>query len=105
GNYTQEVYEFTKPREARHIYSGKGRGGLGVPYLSRPTKTNRVGATLFTIGVDAGKSSIMHRLRLEDEGPGFCHFPREADRGYDEEYFMGLLAERQSTNTVAGEPR
>src|SRR5699024_3437209 len=25
----------------------------------------------------------------------FCHFPREADRGYDEEYFMGLLAERQ----------
>ncbi len=95
GNYTQEVYEFTKPREARHIYSGKGRGGLGVPYLSRPTKTNRVGATLFTIGVDAGKSSIMHRLRLEDEGPGFCHFPREADRGYDEEYFKGLLAERQ----------
>src|SRR5699024_12471795 len=87
-----EVYEFTKPREARHIYSGKGRGGLGVPYLSRPTKTNRVGATLFTIGVDAGKSSIMHRLRLEDEGSGFCHFPIEADRGYDEEYFMGVFS-------------
>lgn len=95
GNYTQEVYEFTKPRESRNIFSGKGRGGLGVPYLSRPTKTNRVGATLFTIGVDAGKSVIMHRLRLEDEGAGYCHFPRESDRGYDEEYFKGLLAERQ----------
>lgn len=102
GNYTQEVYEFTKPREARHIYSIKGKGGLGVPYLSRPTKTNRVGATLFTIGVDAGKSTIMHRLSLDDEGAGFCHFPREADRGYDENYFKGLTAEKQQREFKQG---
>lgn len=94
GNHTKEVYEFTKPREHRKIFSGKGRGGLGVPYLSRPSNTNRIKATLFTIGVDAGKSSIMHRLKIEERGPGYCHFPRDADRGYDEGYFKGLLAER-----------
>lgn len=95
GNYSAEVNEFTKAREHRNIFSGKGRGGLGVPFISRPTKGNRVGATLFTLGVDAGKSVIMHRLRLEDEGPGYCHFPRDSDCGYDAEYFKGLLSERQ----------
>lgn len=94
GNHTQEVYEFTKPREARRVFSIKGRGGVGVPFLSKPTRHNRVGAALFTIGTDAGKSTIMARLKVEDEGPAYCHFPRQAEKGYNEEYFKGLLAEK-----------
>lgn len=94
GNYTTEVYEFTKPREYRRIFSIKGRGGPGVPFISKPTKSNKVGAHLFTLGVDSGKANIMARVKLEDEGPGYCHWPREADRGYDEAYFKGFLSEK-----------
>src|SRR5690606_32350508 len=31
---------------------------------------------------------------IEEEGPGYCHFPRNSEAGYDLEYFRGLLSER-----------
>ena len=37
----------------------------------------------------------MDRLKLAEPGPGFCHFPREDGRGYDEKYFKGLTSEKK----------
>ena len=43
----------------------------------------------------------MQRLKVEEEGPGFCHFPKDekgkpySPRGYDEKYFKGLTSEKQ----------
>lgn len=105
GHYTTEVYEFTKPREHRRIFSVKGRGGVGIPFISKPTRTNRVGAALFTIGVDAGKANIMARCRIEDEGPGYCHWPRQSEKGYGEEYFKGLLSEKVIFKYVNGQTK
>ena len=31
---------------------------------------------------------------MQEEGPNYCHFPREKDRGYTQEYFKGLTAEK-----------
>ena len=94
GHYTTEVYEFCKPREARRIFAIKGRGGAGIPLVSKPSRGNRAGAALFTVGVDSGKSTLMSRVKIEDEGPGFCHWPRDAEKGYDADYFKGLLSEK-----------
>lgn len=105
GHYTTEVYEFTKPRENRRIFAIKGRGGVGVPFISKPTRTNRIGAALFSIGVDAGKSTIMARLKIEDEGPGYCHWPRQIERGYDEEFFKGLVSEKLVYKYVNGQTK
>lgn len=93
GEYTAHVYRYTKAREGLRIFSVKGRGGMGVPLLNNPTRNNTEGANLFSLGVDSGKSLVMSRLRIEDEGAGFVHYPRQAERGFNENFFQQLTAE------------
>lgn len=105
------VYAYTKPRQPRAI-SVRGEGGLGKPFIKGAgslTKSNQ--ARLFTLGVDTGKEEIVNRLVVEKPGPGFCHFPcgeplpdgsNAAVRGYDEEYFKGLTAERRIVKAKNG---
>ena len=63
-------------------------------------------ARLQTIGVDSGKEEIVNRLLVNVVGPGYCHFPKlengAVTRGYDEEYFKGLTAERRITKSKHG---
>lgn len=94
GHYTTEVYKFCKEREHRRVFAIKGVGGYGKPFISKPTRNNRERAALFSLGVDNGKETILSRLKMKEDGPGYCHFPKEADRGYDENYFKGLTSEK-----------
>ena len=59
---------------------------------------------MFMLGVDTGKSLLLQRLLLEDEGPGYCHFPKDEGRGYDESFFIGLTAEKQVLTYKKGRP-
>lgn len=104
GHFTNQVYRFCKTRSARRIFAIKGKGGAEVPYYNRPTTNNPVKCPLFTLGVDTGKSLLLDRLKIEltdekgnevEHAPGYCHFPRERDKGYTKEYFKGLTSERQ----------
>jgi len=107
SNYASDyVYAYTKPRQPRAI-STRGMGGLGKPFVSAAssfTKSNR--ARLVTFGVDTGKEEIVNRLIVDKVGPGYCHFPKLANgeqaRGYDEEYFKGLTAERRVVKAKHG---
>jgi phage terminase large subunit GpA-like protein len=94
GLLTESVYKYTKPREARRIFSSKGRGGDGVPLVARPNRVGRYKAILYILGVDAGKSIVTSRLQLQDEGPGYVHVPRDTEKGCGKEYCMQLGAER-----------
>lgn len=94
GHFANEVYKFCKPRTARRIFAIKGKGGAEVPYFNKPTKSNREKTPLFSIGVDTGKSLLFQRLSVENEGPSYCHFPKENDKGYNESYFKGLTSEK-----------
>ena len=93
GAYTSYVYRYTKAREHLRYFSIKGRGGADVPFISNPSKNNTEGATLFSLGVDSGKSLVMSRLKIEDEGAGFVHYPRQAEKGFNEVFFQQLTAE------------
>lgn len=95
GHFTNEVYKFCKARESQMLFAIKGKGGEGVPLLNRPSTSNVAKAKLVTLGVDIGKSLIYGRLALTEEGGGYCHFPKEEDRGYNEAYFAGLTAEKR----------
>ena len=94
GHHTDQVYRFTAERWERKIWSIKGKGGADVPYIRNPTTNNRVKTPLFIIGVDAGKALLYQRLRHETKGPNYCHFPLNEEAGYDEQYFIGLTAEK-----------
>jgi phage terminase large subunit GpA-like protein len=94
GHHTDQVYRFTKDRYERRIFAIKGKGGSEVPYIRNPSTSNRVKTPLFIIGVDAGKSLLYQRLKIETKGPNYCHFPSNEEAGYDEIYFKGLTSEK-----------
>lgn len=103
GHYTDEVYKFCKAREHRRIFAIKGKGGENVPFIGKPTRNNRQKAALFTIGVDDGKQLIISRLKVETENsPGYCFYPINKDRNYDEIYFTGLTSEKRRARYIRG---
>lgn len=95
GHFTLEVYRFCLPRWGRNIWAIKGGNRPELPYISNPSRNNRVKVPLFTLGVDTGKSLLYDRLKVEKPGAGYCHFPKGKGLGYDKLYFRGLTAEKR----------
>ena len=98
GHHTQQVYKYAKPRYGRRIFAIKGVGGEAKPLVGRPSTNNNMKCKLFPIGVDTAKEIVYSRLRIQEEGAGYCHFP--ADR--DDEYFKMLTAEQVVTRFHKG---
>jgi phage terminase large subunit GpA-like protein len=100
GHHTKKVYAYCSKREINRVWAIKGKGGDGVPYIRIPKKRNDAGAYLFILGVDVGKDEIVSRLKSTKEQDGYCHFPAEVEKGYDEVYFNGLTAEHKVKSTL-----
>lgn len=104
GHFTSEVYDFCKAREHRRVHAIKGKGGTGIPFINKPSKVGRQNVSLFTIGVNEGKDTIYANLKNEfEDKPGYCFFPVEKEKGYDEAYFVGLTGEYKRTRWVNGQ--
>lgn len=97
GHFTSESYKFLKKmeRKQKKIFGIKGMGGEGIPLINKISTNNVEKVRIFILGVDSGKEILMTRLKTVDEGPGYCHFPINADRGYDETYIKGLTSEQR----------
>ena len=108
GHYTQEVYEQCAKRIGKRVFAVKGKGGEGIPYISPPSKVKIVKedakgrkvvtgkAYLYIIGVDSGKEKIMSSLKVQEPGARYYHFPKQEEKGYDSNYFRGLLSEKMT---------
>lgn len=105
GHHTSTVYKYCKDREFRRVWAIKGKGGSGVSYINRPRRRNDEGAWLFTIGVDVGKDTLVSRLKAQPNQIGYCHFPIEEGKGYDQQYFDGLTAEHRVIRYANGQAR
>ena len=112
GHKTQSVYRQCRARQNKRVFAIKGVGGDGVPYTRPPSKVKIVingkavdQAWLYTIGVDAGKATIMDNIKVQESGAKYCHFPLGEDRGYDHTYFSGLLSEKLVLKTDRGRTR
>lgn len=93
GHFTQQVYQFVKPREGRRIFAIKGVGGAGRPIISRPSTANKGKIKLFSVGTDTVKELVHAQLNILEVGAGYCHFPISPE--YDEEFFKQLTAEER----------
>jgi len=102
GHYTQQVYKYVKPREGLRVYAIKGRSTVGSPVVNRPSKANLGKVSLFTIGTDTAKETIFARLKNNEPGAGYIHFP--VSPLFDEEYFAQLTGEKCTTKYVKGRP-
>jgi len=105
GFCTNEVYAYCRANEARRVWAIKGIGGAGRPFKTIPKSRNDAKVFVWPLGVDAGKDTVVGRLQIEFEGPGYCHFPIESERGYDQDYFEGLCSERRVTKYSGGQAR
>lgn len=94
GNFTNEVYQFTKQREKLRVFSIKGGSSSDRPLLNKPTKNNKAKAILFVLGVGKGKSLVYNRLKIQIPGAGYCHFPADPNSGYGVDYYSGLTNEK-----------
>lgn len=108
GHYTQEVYARCRQRKNKRVFAIKGKGGDGMPFVTPPHKVpikdnKRITCWLYTLGVDAGKETIMSSLKVQEPGAKYCHFPAGESYGYDGYYFTGLLSEKlELTQTRRG---
>lgn len=105
GHHKTSVYKFCKTREIRRVWAIKGSSLSGASFINRPKHRSSDCIWLFSIGVDVGKDTLTSNLQIEFEGPGYCHFPIEAEKGYDQAYFDGLTAEHRVTRWVKGQAR
>lgn len=102
GAHTKRVYDFCRGKEVRRIYAVKGSSSPGMPLISRPRKPTAQ-ITMFNVGTDTAKEIIYGRLKLKDFGPGFMHFTKSRESGYDEEYFRMLVSEKVSMRFRMGQ--
>ena len=107
GHFTQEVYTECRRRQAKRVFAIKGRGGEGIPIVNPPKRVairdnKRVTCWLYSLGVDAGKAIIYDTIQVQTPGPKYCHFPQGHDRGYDINFFNGLISERLVKKKTAG---
>ncbi len=113
GDHTAAAYRFARDRFRRRLPTGqktwlfavKGRAGDRLIWpraVSRAKKATEAGVQLYIVGVDTAKDLVANRLRLQIDGPGYCHYPLD-DR--PEDFFKQLTAERRTVRWVKGEPR
>lgn len=122
GHYADAVYDYCYRNMAKQRFAIKGASTPGVPlihkYVKVPlfsnrnkrksTKRTKTAKTipLVLLGTDSGKQYIMDRLAIETPGSKFYHFPLDRaddnpvaetlwNRGYDDIYFKGLIAEQR----------
>lgn len=106
GHFTQTVYEECRKRKSKKVFAIKGRGGEGIPIVNPPKRVairdnKRVTCWLYSLGVDAGKAIIYANVQVQTPGARYMHFPKGSDRGYDLNYFNGLISERLTKKKTA----
>lgn len=93
--FSDPVYRYVRPRQPTEIgpgvYALKGSSTPGSAIVTN--RRPKDGICLKLIGTDTAKQIIHARLKLEQQGPRFMHFPIGC--GYDEEFFLQLGAEAQ----------
>jgi len=107
GYNTSMVYAFCEKK--RWAFPTKGVSGMGRPLIEdelrrrqRLRRRRKKGAAAEPLGVDQGKALVYSRLKLTVPGPGFVHFPQQAD--FDDEYFSQLAGEKLVTKVRGTRP-
>ncbi len=100
GYLPHEVYKFTGPRRRRHVYATKGvnTGMLCNKGTWQGDKGKGGRAILRTVNVDDAKTIIFKRLKIEEPGPGYCHFPDH----YTDNHFKQLTNEEKREKRKSG---
>lgn len=110
GHCTGEVYQYCRERMPNNFVAIKGASQRGKPPIGRESKvdlnvkgkTIKKGASVYSVGTDTIKDTLLGRIKHNEPGAGYIHFGKSAT--FD--YFDQLTAERKITRyTRNGMPR
>lgn len=90
GDFTDEAYRFTAPREKRWIFASKGYDKPRALVATGKTRDKQTGAKLMILGVDEAKGRLYSMIKGEKEGPGYVHLNMKATA----EFCRQLIAEK-----------
>ncbi len=79
----------------------RARAHTATPIANPMDKKRSLRGKPVMLGVDTAKDTIHARLKVDEPGPGYCHFPED----YDEEFFKQLTGEKRVTKFVKGVPQ
>lgn len=97
GHHTNQVYQFTKPRQGRRVFAIKGLSIPGKPIANKPSFVGKNKAVLYGIGTDQAKELIYARLAAEPD-KSTIYFSADLD----EEFMKQLTAEKRITKFNRG---
>ena len=98
GHFTQAVYKYA--RTARLLGVRAIKGVLEGPVFKLSKGVTGAKNRVHLVGTKAAKDIIYARLKTEQPGPAYCHFPK----GRDATFFDELTAEVVKTKYVKGFP-
>ena len=99
GHHTEEVYRYVGARSSLNVFAIKGSSEPGKAPISPPSKNKRLRVRLFLLGTEALKDAVYSGLKVEGDGPGYCHLP-----WVEEEYIRQLTGEVARTKYIKGRP-
>jgi phage terminase large subunit GpA-like protein len=102
GHHTELVLRFCRPRWGRRIWALKGdsKGLYNRVWPLKFSHSRKSRDRFWNINVDAAKKAVTDWLKIEEPGPGFCHFPK----GTAPEFFKQYEAESLVTRFKRGFP-
>ncbi len=95
----KKVREFVRLCGIPRVYAVYGANSE-APLLVTKRYDKRTGTVAYAVNTKQAKDTLFARLRIEEPGPGYCHFPK--GNGYGEEYFQQLTAEVLKTKLIHG---
>lgn len=93
GHFFDAVVEHCNQRRTKRIYPIRGDNKDSGP-LVRHTKSTKKGLNLFILNVFVGKRAVLYNAGITTPGKRYMHFPDDEEKGYDENYFRGLISEQ-----------
>jgi len=100
GFQSDNVCKFCKKNAGRRFMAFKGANTPDKPLLSKPSRNNRYGVALYSIGVNTAKDIVAADLAKSEEGAGYCHFPDDRPASY----FQQFANEHKVKRFVSGQP-
>lgn len=100
-----------KPARVRHFIKSCGiprvfgvvGSNVEQPTLVMPRQNKHYRMWTYAVATNVAKDAIFARLRIEEPGPRYIHFPRGS--GFTDEYFKQLTAEVVRTQYTRGFPK
>ncbi|RXK03797.1 MULTISPECIES: phage terminase large subunit family protein [Arcobacteraceae] len=94
GHNTDAVYDYCRPRYEMNVFCIKGAKEVETPIIKgTASRVSKGTVRLYSVGVNSAKDKINSFMKIEEEGPGYMHYPQ--NEIYNEKYWKMLTSEKR----------